>query len=136
MPSFDEQEWARRIRAHIEAWKEETSQQSRRGDIAALAMGMPLLLADLLFLGGAGFSLGWAVATVAGLVGGKGAVGLMQRSPAFNEYQTTVRTYQALIRETLTRQWESALAEMPRRHLAMTDPLFESIMYWATPRES
>ncbi len=132
-PTFDEQEWARRIRAHLDAWKAEASHHSRRGDLAALSVGVPLLLADLLFLGGAGLTVGWVLATVAGLVGSKSLAGLLQRSPAFNAYQTTVRAYQSLIRESLTEQWEANLAAMPRRHLSMSDPLLESIMYWAAP---
>ena len=133
LPPFDEHEWAVRIRAHIDAWKTESATQSRRGDVAALSVGMPLLLADLLFLGGAGLTFTWAVAAVAGLIGGKSMAGLLQRSSAFNEYQTTVRAYQSLIREALTTQWETNLAAMPRRHLAMAEPLLESLMYWATP---
>ncbi|MHC4090766.1 MAG: GTPase [Planctomycetota bacterium] len=128
LPSFDEREWATRIRAHIEAWKAETAKQSRRGDIVALSLGMPLLLADLLFLGGAGFTLTWATAWVAGLLGGKSLASLVQRSPAFQAYQTTVRAYQSFIREALTDQWEANLAAMPRRHLPMSDPLLESVM--------
>ena len=84
---------------------------------------------------GMGVGVGVSVATVAGLIGGMGLAGLLQRSAAFSEYQTTVRAYQALIREDLARQWEGNLAAMPRRHLAAADPLCESIMYWATPRE-
>ena len=74
VPSFDEWEWAARIRGHIDAWRAETAEQSRRGDIAALSLGTPLLLADLFFLGGAGLTLTWAAVWTAGFFGGKGLV--------------------------------------------------------------
>jgi 50S ribosome-binding GTPase len=135
MPPFDEKEWARRIRTHIEAWKAETSKQSRQGDLAAVALGTPLLLADLLFLGGAGTTLTWSVAWIAGFFGGKGLVRVIQGSPAFKEYQTTVGAYQAWLREALADQCESNLASLPRRHLPMTDPILEAVLFWSTPRE-
>lgn len=133
-PSFDATAWATRIRAHIDAWKTETTQQSRRGDIAALSLSMPLLVADLLFLGGAGATLTWTTAWVAGLVGGKGIARVLQRSPAFKEYQTTVRAYQTYIRESLNEQCARNMAAIPRRHLPMSDPILESIMALSTPR--
>ena len=133
MPSFDEQDWARRIRAHLDAWKTESATQARRGDVAALSVGLPLLLADLLFLGGAGFTLTWAAIWGAGFLGGKSVVSLVQRSPAYREYQMTVQAYQTYLREALTEQWEANLAAMPRRHLPMTDPVLESVLYWSTP---
>jgi hypothetical protein len=132
-PAFDENEWATRIRAHIDAWKVETKKQSHAGDVAALTVSAPLLVADLVFLGGAGMTLTWAAAWVAGFLGGKGLMRLTQRSPAFNAYQTTVRTYQSFIREALTEQWQANLDAMPRRHMKMTDPVLESMMYWSTP---
>jgi hypothetical protein len=132
-PRFDEQEWAARIRAHIDAWKAESAKQSHAGDVAALTVSAPLLLADILFLGGAGLTLTWAAAWVAGFLGGKGLMRLTQGSPAFNAYQTTVRTYQSFIRESLTEQWEANLDAMPRRHMKMTDPVLEAMMYWSTP---
>ena len=95
---------------------------------------MPLLLADLLFLGGAGVTFAWAAVWVAGFLGGKSLTSLVQRSPAFNDYQTTVRAYQTWLREALSEQWEANLAAMPRRHLAMSDPVLQSVMYWSTPR--
>jgi len=133
LPEFDEHEWARRIRAHIDAWRSETGKHARRSDAAALGVGAPLLLADLLFLGGAGFTLGWTAAWVTGLFGAKSIATLVQRSPAFKEYQTTVRAYQAFIRETLTEQCERNMTGVPRRHLASTDPVHESLLYWSTP---
>jgi len=136
IPEFDEHEWGRRIRAHIDAWKEETRKHSRRGDIMVLSVGMPLLLADLLFLGGAGVTLFSAAAWVAGMFGGKGLMGWVQRSPAFNEYRTTVRAYQMLIRDALGQQAEQNLAAIGRRHLSMTDPTFQAIMSLSTPRDS
>ncbi|HUU85290.1 MAG TPA: GTPase [Phycisphaerae bacterium] len=135
IPPFDEQEWARRIRRHLEAWKSETTTRARRSDVASLSLGVPLLLADLLFLGGAGVTLSWAVVWVAGFLGGKSLASFLQRSPAFKEYQTTVKAYQTYLREALTEQWDANLATMPRRHLRMTDPVLESIMYWSTPGE-
>jgi hypothetical protein len=130
-PRFDAVEWATRIRAHIDAWKAERQSQTRRGDAAAVAVGLPLLLADLLFLGGAGMTLAWTALTVAGFFGGKGLSSLLQRSPAFAAYQTTVRAYQSLVREALAEQCDRNLAAMPRRHLAMNDPLLESLMFWS-----
>ncbi len=135
-PPFDEREWARRIRAHIDAWKEETSKLARHGDLASIGIATPLLVADLLFLGGAGITLTWAAAWVAGFFGGKGLVNLVKRSTAFEEYQTTVRAYQSLIREALAEQWEQNLKLIPRRHMRMTDPVLESIMYWSTPQRA
>lgn len=133
MPSFDERDWAGRIRGHLDAWKSETAAQARRADIASLSVGTPLLLADLLFLGGAGFTLAWAAVWVAGFVGGKSLVSLVQRSPAYQDYQATVQSYQTFLREALTEQWEANLAAMPRRHLPMADPTLQSVMYWSSP---
>jgi hypothetical protein len=135
MPEFDERDWATRVRAHIDAWKAETATQSRRSDVAALSVGLPLLLADLLFLGGAGLTFGWALASVAALLGGKSVATVVQRSPAFEQYRTTVQAYQSFVRQALADQWEANLAEQPRRHLSMTDPLLESVMFWSTPRK-
>ena len=134
LPPFDDEEWAIRIRAHIDAWKEETSRQARTGDVAALSVGVPLLLADLLFLGGAGITLTWAAVWVTGFLGGKGLARAVQHSEAFAAYKTTVRAYQTLIREALTEQWEANLAALPRRHMRMSDPALASLMHWATPR--
>ena len=136
VPSFDDREWARRIRAHIDAWKAETLKQSRRSDAMVLSVGMPLLLADILFLGGAGVTLFSAAAWLAGVFGGKGLLKLVQQSPAFNEYQTEVRAYQTLIRESLHEQTEKNLAAIPRRHLAATDPTLEAVMFVSPPRDS
>lgn len=133
LPTFDEQDWATRIRAHIDAWKAETQQQSSRGDLAALAVGTPLLLADLLFLGGAGITLTWAAAWVAGFFGGKGLMGMIQASPAYTDYQTTVRAYENLVRESLTDQCRENLATVPQRHLAMTDPILQAVLTRSTP---
>ncbi len=133
IPEFDAREWAVRIRGHIDEWKKESARKSRSGDVAAFSVGVPLLLADLFFLGGAGTTLTWAAVWVTGFFGGKGIMQLLQRSPAFNAYQTTVRSYQALIREALSDQWEKNLNGLPRRHMKMTDPVLQSIMYWATP---
>ncbi|MEE9293341.1 MAG: GTPase [Phycisphaerae bacterium] len=132
-PSFEERDWAMRIREHLDTWKAETARQSRRGDVAALAVGMPLLVADLLFLGGAGLTLGWTAAWAAGFLGGKGLVRAFEGSPAFTAYQTTVRAYQALIRESLSEQCQANLSLLPRRHLSMSDPILESIMHWSGP---
>ncbi|HRX86577.1 MAG TPA: 50S ribosome-binding GTPase, partial [Phycisphaerae bacterium] len=63
-PPIDANEWGRRIRAHIDAWRDEAKAQSRQGDIAAMSIGTPLLVADLLFLGGAGFTVAWVAASV------------------------------------------------------------------------
>jgi hypothetical protein len=68
---------------------------------------------------------------VAGFFGGKGLSSLLQRSPAFAAYQTTVRAYQSLVREALAEQCDRNLAAMPRRHLTMNDPLLESLMFWS-----
>ena len=133
VPPFDEREWAVRIRAHIDAWRAEAGKQSRRGDVAALSLSIPLLLADILFLGGAGVTLTWAAAWLGGLFGTKGLSSLVQRSPAFKAYQTTVRAYQSFIREALTEQCEQNVAAIPRRHLRSTEPVYESILYWSTP---
>jgi len=133
LPDFDEREWALRIQAHIEAWKNENRQQAKRGDIAAMLLGAPLLLADLLFLGGAGMTLTWTALSVAGFVGGKSIARLVQKSKAFAAYQTTVRAYQALIRESLESQCEQNMASLPRCHLLMNDPLRESMMFWSSP---
>ncbi len=133
-PPFDEHEWARRIRSHIDAWKAETMRQSRRSDAALLSFGVPLLLADLLFLGGAGVTLMSAGAWVAGMFGGKGLLGLIQKSSAYNDYQTTVRAYQLLIRDSLRQQAERNVAAIPRRHLSMTDPTLQAVMSLSTPK--
>ncbi len=132
-PAFDAAGWARKIQAHIETWKAESQAQSRRADLAAMAVGVPLLLADLLLLGGAGMTLAWTTTSVAGWFGAKTAVRLLQGSAAFKEYQTTVRAYQALVREALVRQWEQNLNQLPRRHLAMSDPVLEAVIEWSTP---
>ncbi len=133
-PGVDEREWAVRIRAHIEAWKAEASQQTRRSDTGAMALGMPLLLADLLFLGGSGITLTWATAWIAGFVGGKGIMRVFDRSPAFREYQTTVAAYQAIVRESLGEQCATNINAMPRRHLPMNDPVADAIVRWSGPR--
>ncbi len=135
-PTFDERAWAVRVRSHIDAWKKETGKTSRRGDAAAVALGMPLLVADLLFLGGAGMTWTWASAWVAGFLGGKALTSVFQKSPAFREYQTTVTAYQNLIRESLAEQCETNFARMPRRHLLMNDPLAQSLMAWSGPEVS
>ena len=135
VPPFDEHEWAARIRAHIEAWKSETTKHARRSDVALMSVGVPLLLADLLFLGGAGVTLLSATAWVAGMLGGKGVLGLIQKSSAFNDYQTTVRAYQMVIRESLRQQAERNIAAIPRRHLSMTDPTLQAVMSLSTPKE-
>lgn len=132
-PVIDTDEWAQRIRAHIVRWKDEAKSQGRKGDLAAISIGTPLLVADLLFLGGTGTSAAWAVAWVAGFLGSKGLVRLMQRSPAYAEYQTTVKAYQALVRESLAAQWQDNVARMPRRHLAMSDPLMQALLYVSNP---
>jgi len=132
-PALDAEDWSRRIRAHIDAWKQESRSQSRRGDIAAVGIGTPLLLADLLFLGGAGVTVAWAAAWVAGFLGGKGIARLMQRSPAYAAYQTTVKAYQALLRESLAEQWTANLERMPRRHLRMSDPILAAMLHLSTP---
>ncbi len=132
-PTFDERDWAVRIRGHIDAWKKETSKKSRTGDVASVALGMPLLVADLLFLGGAGMTWTWASAWVAGFLGGKALTGMFQKSPAFNEYQTTVKAYQNLIRESLADQCERNLSDMPRRHLPMSDTLSQALMALSGP---
>jgi hypothetical protein len=134
IPPFDEHEWARRIRSHIDAWKAETMKQSRRSDAALLSLGVPLLLADLLFLGGAGVTLMSAGAWVAGMFGGKGLLGLIQKSSAYSDYQTTVRAYQLLIRDSLRQQAERNVAAIPRRHLSMTDPTLQAVMSLSTPK--
>jgi len=133
-PAIDPDEWAARIRAHIEAWKTERQQQSRRGDRTIMAVGTPLLLADLLFLGGAGVTWLSATAWLAGMVGGKGVLEIIQRSEAFAAYQTSVRAYERLVREALHAQAERNLATVPKRHLAMTDPTLEAVMAVSTPR--
>ncbi len=133
LPQVDAEEWALRIRGHIDAWKKETSRQARTGDMAAMSIGLPLLLADILFLGGAGITVPTAVVWLAGFFGGKGVSRLLQRSPAFNDYQATVRSYQALIRESLIDQWQSNRERLPKLHLKMNDPLLESLMYWSVP---
>ncbi len=132
-PELDAHDWAVRIRAHIDAWKEEAARQTRRGDAAAVAVGVPLLVADLLLLGGAGMSLTWAAVSVAGFFGGKGLTRAVQKSPAFLAYQTTVRAYQSLIRETLVEQTDANLVRVPTRHLDMKDPLLRALMYWSSP---
>ncbi len=134
IPKFDEHEWAGRIRVHIDAWRAEAAQHGRRSDLAALSIGMPLLLADLLFLGGAGLTMTWATAWVAGFVGGKGMAGWVQKSAAFQNYQATVQAYQMLIRESLARQWEQNRTAMPRKHLDMADPILEALMVWSVDR--
>ncbi|HRX86900.1 MAG TPA: hypothetical protein P5572_17890, partial [Phycisphaerae bacterium] len=58
---------------------------------------------------------------------------LVQRSPAYAAYQTTVRAYQSLLRESLAEQWEANLQRMPRRHLKMTDPILTALMHVSTP---
>jgi len=132
-PDIDASEWAGRIRAHVTAWKSEAKAQARRGDMAAVSIGTPLLLADLLFLGGAGITATWATAWIAGYLGGKGVVRLAQKSPAYAAYQTTVKAYQSLIREALVAQWETNLTRMPKRHLKMNDPALTALMHWSTP---
>jgi hypothetical protein len=133
LPQFDAVEWAARIRAHVEAWKKETAGQARKGDAVALSVSVPLLLADLLFLGGAGVTAAWATAWVAGLLGGKGVVRAMQKSRAFEEYQTTVRAYQSFVREALAAQWDQNRTRVPQRHLPMSDPIVESLMFASKP---
>lgn len=133
LPTFDAAEWADRIRAHIDAWKSEATQQSRRGDVAALVLGTPLLLADMMFLGGAGFTMTWSALSLAGFIGGKSLTRLMAGSRAFAEYQTTVRAYQSLIREALQEQAARNLERLPMRHLTMTDPVAEALLYWSSP---
>ncbi len=133
-PEFDARDWAVRIRGHIDAWKEESAKTSRRGNVGALAIGTPLLLADLLFLGGAGMTLTWLTASVAGFLGGKSLVNLFDRSQAFAEYRTTVAAYQQLVRESLRDQCERNLADMPARHLAMNDPIMEAVLACSKPR--
>ncbi len=135
-PAIDPDEWAARIRAHIDAWKAERQKQSRRGDRTIMAVGTPLLLADLLFLGGAGVTWLSATAWLAGMLGGKGVLEMIQRSEAFAAYQTSVRAYERLVREALRTQAERNLATVPKRHLAMTDPTLEAVMSVSTPREA
>jgi hypothetical protein len=135
-PAIDTREWAERVRAHIDAWKRESKQQARTGDMAAVSIGAPLLLADLLFLGGAGLTATWAGAWIAGFLGGKGLARAVQQSPAYAAYQTTVRAYQALVGETLAEQWQKNQAAMPHRHLKMHDPILTALMACATPGRS
>jgi hypothetical protein len=132
-PDFDEKDWAQRIRAQIEAWKQEADRSSRRGDLAALGIATPLLLADLLLLGGSGVTLSWAGAWVASLFGGKALGGAARSSAAFRDYQTSVRSYQLLVREALSEQAESLLAAIPRRHLPVGDPLFQALLQASGP---
>lgn len=132
LPPFDATEWASRIRAHVEAWKKEAAAQARSSDAVALPFGV-ILLADLLFLGGAGTSIVAGTAWVAGLFGGKAVVRALQKSRAFEEYQTTVRAYQSFVREALTAQWEQNRARIPQRHLPMSDPIVESLMFASKP---
>ncbi|MCA9298108.1 MAG: hypothetical protein KDA28_03520, partial [Phycisphaerales bacterium] len=127
-PPFDAESWARRIRAQIEAWRREREQKASKSDIAALGVGVPLLLADLLFLGGLGMTVSWTAATVAGFLGAKGLAGVFDKSPAFLEYQTTVRAYQASLREALDEQWRRNLEALPKRHLSMQDPILKALM--------
>ncbi|NOT02824.1 MAG: hypothetical protein HOP29_19670 [Phycisphaerales bacterium] len=134
LPAFDETEWARRIRHHIDAWKREAAHHSRRSDAAVLSVGLPLLLADLLFLGGAGVSLMSAAAWAAGLVAGKGLVQSLKRSTAFADYRATVDAYRAFVRESLDEQWTRNLAAMPRRHLPVQEPLLQAMMSLAAPQ--
>jgi hypothetical protein len=132
-PELDPRDWARRIRSQIEAWKREADRRSRRGDLAALGLATPLILADLLLLGGSGLTLGWAGAWLAGLFGGKALGGAARQSPAFRDYQASVRAYQRLVREALSEQAERNLEALPRRHLPAGDPLFQSILHWSGP---
>ncbi|MFQ5491863.1 MAG: hypothetical protein ACE5GE_14185, partial [Phycisphaerae bacterium] len=131
LPDLDENAWASRIEAQLDAWQAEANQLARRGDAAAFVLGMPLLLADLLFLGGAGLTLSWTAASLAGFLGGKGFAARLKRSAAFADYQTSVRAYQAFIREAITAQWEQNLADMPVRHLDMSDPLFQAALHFS-----
>ena len=127
-PELDAETWARRIRSQIDAWREERESKSSRSDMAALGVGVPLLVADLLFLGGLGMTVGWTAAAVAGFFGAKGLAGVLDRSPAFRQYQTTVRAYQASLREALDLQWQANLRDLPRRHLSMQDPILRALM--------
>ncbi len=120
IPPFDAAAWGRRVRTQIDAWKVEVQKHSRQGDAAALAIGLPLLLADLLFFAGSGTTVLSATAWIAGMVGGKGVVTALRRSPAFADYRTTVQAYQALVREGLETQCERIKAALPRRHLPMS----------------
>jgi len=132
-PELDARDWAERIRAQIEAWEEEADRRSRRGDLAALGIATPLVLADLLVLGGSGLTLSWAGAWLAGFFGGKALGGAAQQSPAFRDYQTSVRSYQRLVREALAEQAEENLEALPRRHLPVGDPLFRALLHWSAP---
>lgn len=133
-PEFDAAGWSNRIRAHIDAWKDESAQNTRRTDAFGLLLVPPLLVADLLFLGGAGMTL-WsaAAAGITGLLGGKTAAAVAQKSPAFAAYQTTVRNYQAFVRETLADLWRQNRDAMPRRHLEVSDPVVTALMNVSTP---
>ena len=133
-PDFDATAWAARVRAHIDAWKDESRRLARKSDVVGMWFVPPLLVADLLFLGGAGMTL-WSAAAygLTGWLGGKGVAALAQKSPAFEAYQTTVRNYQAYIRESLDAMWRAQRETMPRRHLDASDPITESLMHCATP---
>lgn len=133
-PRFDAVDWSNRIRAHIDAWKDESARNTRRTDAFGLMLVPPLLVADLLFLGGAGMTV-WsaAAAGITGLLGGKTAAAVAQKSPAFAAYQTTVRSYQAFVRETLADLWRQNRDAMPRRHLEVSDPIVTALMNVSTP---
>ena len=59
--------------------------------------------------------------------------GMIQASPAYTDYQTTVRAYENLVRESLTDQCRENLATVPQRHLAMTDPILQAVLTRSTP---
>lgn len=132
IPSIDEHAWARQIRSHIDTWKQEAATRSRRGDVLAMLFGAPLLVADLLLLGGAGLTLGWTAASLAGFVSGKGVYAVAGKSKAFEAYRNTVSAYQSLLSEALSEQWADNLELLPRRHLKMSDPTARALMYFST----
>jgi GTP-binding protein EngB required for normal cell division len=134
LPDFDAATWAARIRDHIDAWNQESTHRARRSDAAGLILSGPLLLADLLFLGGAGMSLTWSVASLAALVGGKTLSTALQSSDAFRAYQTTVAAYQAFLRESLEAQCRRNLDALPKRHLPVSDPAMQAVLTLSTPR--
>ncbi len=134
LPDFDAVTWAARIRDHIDQWKRESTSRAKKSDVAGFVLAGPLLLADLLFLGGAGMTLGWSVASVAALFGGKTLVAALQSSDAFKAYQTTVSAYQAFLRESLEVQCRRNLDGLPKRHLPMRDPAMQAVLAMSARR--
>ena len=140
----------------------------------------PLLVADLLFLGGAGMtllsprfigmlrdlktlqertfygkekkSLAYVIAIMNMILHGitapnsglsitvwdpvMGAIPPLSEADweaAFAAYQTTIRSYQAYIRETLSDLWRQHREAMPARHLEVSDPIVSALMNASTP---